>query len=67
MDVAGALALAAALLLAVERDLWSRHPAVAAGLAVIAVVLLCVGAVIELRSTTPSGRVRQVVTMPTAA
>ncbi|MBO3747516.1 hypothetical protein J5X84_15670 [Streptosporangiaceae bacterium NEAU-GS5] len=58
VDVAGAVVQAAALLLvlflASERDLWSRHLAVAAGLAVVAVVLLlCVWAVIELRSTTP--------------
>ncbi|XER99842.1 hypothetical protein HEP87_56850 [Streptomyces sp. S1D4-11] len=37
-----------------------RHLAVAAGLAVVAVVLLCVWAVIELRSTTPLVDVRAV-------
>ncbi|WP_432168076.1 MFS transporter [Streptomyces sp. bgisy031] len=64
VDVAGAVVLAAALLLVLflagERDLWSRHLAVAAGLAVVAVVLLCVWAVIELRSTTPLVDVRAV-------
>ncbi|MEW1635448.1 MFS transporter [Streptomyces sp. NPDC093801] len=62
VDVAGAVVLAAALLLVLflagERDLWIRHLAVAAGLAVVAVVLLCVWAVIELRSTTPLVDVR---------
>ncbi|GGS56488.1 MFS transporter [Streptomyces cinerochromogenes] len=62
VDVAGAVVLAAALLLVLflagERNLWSRHLAVAAGLAVVAVVLLCVWAVIELRSTTPLVDVR---------
>jgi hypothetical protein len=57
VDVAGAVVLAAALLLVLflggERNLWSRHLAVAAGLGVVAVVLLGVWAVIELRSTTP--------------
>ncbi|MFG1703446.1 hypothetical protein ACFLIM_09640 [Nonomuraea sp. M3C6] len=48
------------LFLAGERNLWSRHLAVAAGLAVVAVVLLCVWAVIELRSTTPLVDVRAV-------
>ncbi|MEU6807580.1 MFS transporter [Streptomyces sp. NPDC046831] len=64
VDVAGAVALAAALLLVLflagERNLWSRHLAVAAGLAVAAVVLLCVWAVVELRSTTPLVDVRAV-------
>ncbi|MFB7198063.1 MFS transporter [Streptomyces sp. NPDC056240] len=64
VDVAGAVVLAAALLLVLflagERNLWSRHLAVAAGLAVVAVVLLCVWAVIELRSTTPLVDVRAV-------
>ncbi|MEU1819313.1 hypothetical protein ABZ543_29620 [Streptomyces roseifaciens] len=64
MDVAGAAVLAAALLLVLflagERNLWSRHLAVAAGLAVVAVVLLCAWAVIELRSTTPLVDVRAV-------
>ncbi|TGB15397.1 MFS transporter [Streptomyces sp. MZ04] len=64
VDVAGAVVLAAALLLVLflagERNLWSRHLAVAAGLAVVAVVLLCVWAVIELRGTTPLVDVRAV-------
>ncbi|WP_307842636.1 MFS transporter [Streptomyces sp. RK75] len=64
VDVAGAVVLAAALLLVLflagERNLWSRHLAVAVGLAVAAVVLLCVWAVIELRSTTPLVDVRAV-------
>src|SRR3954469_16044688 len=65
VDVAGAVVLAAALLLVLllagERNMWSRHLAVAAGLAVVAVVLLCVWVVIELRSTTPlvDGRARR--------
>ncbi|MCL6735168.1 hypothetical protein PWE32_35515 [Streptomyces neyagawaensis] len=46
--------------LAGERNLWSRHLAVAAGLAVVAVLLLCVWAVIELRGTTPLIDVRAV-------
>ncbi|MFI8266733.1 MFS transporter [Streptomyces sp. NPDC085665] len=64
VDVAGAAVLAAALLLVLflagERNLWSRHLAVAAGLAVAAVVLLFVWVVIELRSTTPLVDVRAV-------
>ncbi|MER5730260.1 MFS transporter [Streptomyces sp. NPDC002138] len=64
VDVAGAVVLAAALLLVLflagERNLWSRHLAVAAGLAVLAVVLLCVWVVIELRGTTPLVDVRAV-------
>ena len=64
VDVAGAVVLAAALLLVLflagERNLWSGHLAVAAGLAVVAVVLLCVWAFIELRSTTPLVDVRAV-------
>ncbi|MEV6840414.1 MFS transporter [Streptomyces sp. NPDC051133] len=64
VDVAGAVVLAAALLLVLflagERNLWSRHLAVAAGLAVVAVVLLRVWAVIELRGTTPLVDVRAV-------
>ncbi|WP_327127900.1 MFS transporter [Streptomyces sp. NBC_01727] len=64
VDVAGAVVLAAALLLVLflagERNLWSGHLAVAAGLAVVAVVLLCVWAVIELRGTTPLVDVRAV-------
>src|SRR3954454_2744089 len=64
VDVAGAVVLAAALLLVLflagERNLWSRHLALTAGLAVVAAVLLCVWAVIELRSTTPLIDVRAV-------
>ncbi|GGW58909.1 MFS transporter [Streptomyces lucensis JCM 4490] len=64
VDVAGAVVLAAALLLVLflagERSLWSRHLAVAAGLAAVAVVLLYVWAVIELRSATPLVDVRAV-------
>ncbi|WP_406295531.1 MFS transporter [Streptomyces sp. NBC_00624] len=64
VDVAGAVVLAAALLLVLflagERNLWSGHLAVAAGLAVVAVALLCVWAVIELRGTTPLVDVRAV-------
>jgi hypothetical protein len=48
------------LFLADERNVWSRHLVVAAGLAVVAVVPLCVWAVIELRSTTPLVDVRAV-------
>lgn len=64
VDVTGAVVLAAALLLVLflagERNLWNRHLAVAAGLAVVAVALLCVWVVIELRSTTPLVDVRAV-------
>nr|WP_245173391.1 MFS transporter [Streptomyces aureus] len=64
VDVTGAVVLAAALLLVLflagERDLWSRHLAVATGLAVAAVALLCAWAVVELRSTTPLVDVRAV-------
>ena len=64
VDVAGTLVLAAALLLVLflagERDLWSRHLPVAAGLAVVAVVLLCVWTVVELRSMAPLVDVRAV-------
>ncbi|MGW6902366.1 MFS transporter [Streptomyces sp. NPDC054919] len=64
VDVVGAVVLAAALLLVLflagERNLWSGHLAVAAGLAVVAVALLCVWAVIELRGTTPLVDVRAV-------
>ncbi|MGW4378804.1 MFS transporter [Kitasatospora sp. NPDC004531] len=64
VDVAGAVLLAAALLLVLflagERSLWSEHPAVAAGLAVLAVALLCVWAVVELRSPAPLVDVRAV-------
>ncbi|WP_435209665.1 MFS transporter [Micromonospora sp. bgisy143] len=64
LDVAGAVVLAAALLLVLllagDRNLWSRHLAVAAGLAVVAVVLLYGWTVIELRSTAPLVDVRAV-------
>ncbi len=57
VDVAGAVVLATALLLVLllagERNLWSRHLVVAAGLAVLAAALLWAWAVIELRSATP--------------
>jgi len=62
VDVPGAVVLAGALLLVLflagERNLWSRHLAVAGGLAVVAVVLLCVWTFIELRSTAPLVDVR---------
>ncbi|RSS76847.1 MFS transporter [Streptomyces sp. WAC06614] len=62
LDVAGAAALAAALLLVLflagERNLWSRHLPMAAGLALVTVALLCAWTVIELRSTTPLVDVR---------
>ncbi|MET7745487.1 MFS transporter [Streptomyces sp. NPDC005385] len=64
VDVGGALVLAAALFLVLflagEGNLWTRHLAVAVGLAVAAVVLLCAWAVIELRSTKPLVDVRAV-------
>ena len=57
VDLAGAVVLAAALLLVLllagERSLWSRHLPVGAGLAVAAVVLFCAWAGIERRSATP--------------
>ncbi|WP_422736292.1 MFS transporter [Micromonospora sp. WMMD729] len=64
LDVPGAVVLAAALLLVLflagDRDLWGRHLAVAAGLAVVAVVLLCGWTIIELRSAAPLVDVRAV-------
>ncbi|MFB6892037.1 MFS transporter [Kitasatospora sp. NPDC056327] len=57
VNVASAVVLAAALLLVLflagDRNPWSRHLAAAGGLAVVAVALLGVWAVIELRSATP--------------
>lgn len=57
VNVAGAVLLAGGLLLVLllagERELWSQHLVVAASLAVVAVVLLCVWAVSELRARTP--------------
>ncbi|MET7282808.1 MFS transporter [Kribbella sp. NPDC005582] len=62
VDVPGAVVLAGALLLVLflagERNLWSRHLAVAGGLAVVAVVLLSAWVVLELRSTAPLVDVR---------
>ncbi|MBW4722156.1 MFS transporter [Saccharothrix sp. SC076] len=64
VNVAGALVLAGGLslvlFLAGERSLWSRHLAVAVSLAVAAVLLLCVWAVLELRTRTPLVDVRAV-------
>ncbi|MFF4381522.1 MFS transporter [Kitasatospora sp. NPDC001547] len=64
VTVAGALVLAGGLslvlFLAGQRSLWSRHLAVAAGLAVVAVLLLCVWTASELRSETPLVDVRAV-------
>lgn len=64
VNVAGALVLAGGLslvlFLASETSLWSHHLAVAMVLAVVAVLLLCVWAVSELRSKTPLVDVRAV-------
>ncbi|RJL36164.1 MFS transporter [Bailinhaonella thermotolerans] len=64
VNVASALVLSGGLslvlLLAGETSLWSHHLAAAAGLAVVAVLLLCVWAVSELRSRTPLVDVRAV-------
>ncbi|OKK16183.1 MFS transporter [Streptomyces sp. CB00455] len=64
VNVAGALALAGGLLLVLflagERNLWSRHLAVAVTLGVAAVLLLCVWTVSELRTKTPLVDVRAV-------
>ncbi|MGW5309508.1 MFS transporter [Nocardia thailandica] len=64
VDVVGALVLAVALLLVLflagERGLWSGHPAVAAGLAVVAVLLLGAWVVVELRVVAPLIDVRAV-------
>jgi MFS family permease len=64
VDVAGALVLAGGLLLvlflASETSLWSHHLAVAASLAILAVLLLCVWTALELRSDTPLIDVRAV-------
>ncbi|WP_410631245.1 MFS transporter [Amycolatopsis sp. cmx-4-83] len=64
VNVPSALVLAGGLLLVLflagERSLWSRHLAVAVTLAVAAVLLLCVWAVLELRTRTPLVDVRAV-------
>ena len=64
VDVPGALVLAGGLLLvlflASEPSLWSHHLAVAASLALVAVLLLCVWAAFELRSEAPLIDVRAV-------
>nr|BEK62862.1 MFS transporter [Kitasatospora purpeofusca] len=64
VNVAAALVLAGGLalvlFLAGGRSLWSRHLAVAATLAVVAVLLLCVWTVSELRTSTPLVGVRAV-------
>src|SRR4051812_37200057 len=64
LNVPGALVLAGGLLLVLflagERSLWSRHLAVAVILAVVAVLLLCVWTVSELRSKAPLVDVRAV-------
>ncbi|MFD9060754.1 MFS transporter [Kitasatospora purpeofusca] len=64
VNVAAALVLAGGLalvlFLAGGRSLWSRHLAVAAPLAVVAVLLLCVWTVSELRTSTPLVGVRAV-------
>ena len=64
VDIAGALLLTGGLFLvlflASETSLWSRHLVVAVVLAVVAVLLLCVWTVSELRSKTPLVDVRAV-------
>lgn len=64
VNVTGALTLAGGLLLVLflagDRNLWSRHLAVAVIMAVAAVLLLCAWTVSELRSTTPLVDVRAV-------
>ncbi|MFB0629613.1 MFS transporter [Streptomyces sp. AB3(2024)] len=64
VHVAGALVLASGLFLVLflagERSLWSRHLAAAVTLAVVAVLLLCLWTVSELRSKTPLVDVRAV-------
>ncbi|MFD8597192.1 MFS transporter [Kitasatospora sp. NPDC059646] len=64
VDVTGAVLLAGALLLVLllagERNLWSRHLAVAAALAAVAAALLCAWVVVELRSAAPLVDVRAV-------
>jgi MFS family permease len=64
VDVPGALVLAGGLFLVLflagETSLWSHHLAVAASLAVVAVLLLCVWIALELRSDTPLIDVRAV-------
>jgi predicted MFS family arabinose efflux permease len=64
VDVASALVLAGGLslvlLLASETSLWTHRLAVAAGLAIAALLLLCVWTAFELRSETPLIDVRAV-------
>ncbi len=64
VSIASALLLAGGLLLVLflagETSLWSHHLAMAVGLAVLAVLLLCVWTASELRSTTPLVDVRAV-------
>lgn len=64
VDVAGALLLAGGLFLvlflASQTSLWSRRPAVAVTLAVVAVLLLCVWTASELRGKWPLVDVRAV-------
>jgi MFS family permease len=64
LDIAGAVLLAGGLFLvlflASETSLWSHHLAVAVVLAVVAVLLLCVWTVSELRSKAPLVDVRAV-------
>ncbi|WP_344658058.1 MFS transporter [Catenulispora subtropica] len=64
VDIAGALVLAGGLFLvlflASQTRLWSHHFTVAAVLAVVAALLLCVWTVFELRSKTPLVDVRAV-------
>jgi predicted MFS family arabinose efflux permease len=62
LDTAGALLLAGGLFLVLflagQKSLWSHHLAVAVVLAIVAVLLLCVWTVVELRAKTPLVDVR---------
>ncbi len=62
VDMAGALLLAGGLFLVLflagEKSMWSHHLAVAVVLAVVAVLLLCVWTVVELRAKAPLVDVR---------
>jgi len=64
VDVAGAIILAAGLLLflylAGQTSLWTDHLALAAALAVVVVLLLCIWVVVELRTKAPLIDVRAV-------